>query len=89
MKKNVKVFSIEAQAANGNGRTIHAITSLDMTLADFCKSNNIPLLSIISVKETTPMTERDALNYVIHHHAAVLKNPNSIPVKTNIKLFAA
>ena len=52
MKKNVKVFEIKAHAASGNDRTIHAVVSLDVTLADVCKMRNIPMLSIISTNVT-------------------------------------
>ena len=34
MKKNVKVFEIKAIAANGNDRTVYAVVTLDVTLAD-------------------------------------------------------
>lgn len=43
MKKNMKVFEIKAIAANGNDRTVHAVVTLDVTLADACKMNNIPI----------------------------------------------
>ena len=64
MKKNVKVFVIKAHAANGNDRTVQAITPLNVTLADICKRKNIPMLSIVSTTVTAPMTEEEATCYV-------------------------
>ena len=89
MKKNVKVFEIMAIAANGNDRTLHAVVTLDVTLADVCKINTIPMLSIISTNVTAPMTVAEATRYTFQRHAALVLNPNVIPVKCTVSVCAA
>ena len=89
MKKNVKVFEIKAIAANGNDRTVLAVVTLDVTLADVCKTNNIPMLSIISTNVTAPMTVAEATRYTFQRHAAVVLDPNVIPVKCAVSVCAA
>ena len=89
MKKNVKVFEIKAIAANGNDRTVYAVVTLDVTLADVCKMNNIPMLSIISTNVTAPMTITEATRYTFQRHAALVLNPNVIPAKCTVSVCAA
>ena len=87
MKKNVKVFEIKAIAANGNDRTVHAVVSLDVTLADVCKMKNIPMLSIISTNVTAPMTVAEATRYTFQRHAALVMNPNVAIVKDVVDVY--
>ena len=89
MKKNVKVFEIKAIATNGNDRTVHAVVSLDVTLADVCKMKNIPILSIISTNVTAPLTVAEATRYTFQRHAALVLDPNVIPVKCTVSMCAA
>ena len=89
MKKNMKVFEIKAIAANGNDRTVHAVVTLDVTLADVCKMNNIPMLSIISTNVTAPMIVSEATRYSFQRHAALVLNPNVIPVKCAVSVSTA
>ena len=89
MKKYVKVFEIKAIAANGNDRTVHAVVTLDVILADVCKMNNIPMLSIISTNVTAPMTVAEATRYTFQRHAAVVLDPNVALVKCAVSMSAA
>lgn len=89
MKKNVKVFEIKAITANGNDRTVHAVVTLDVTLADVCKMNNIPMLSIISTNVTAPMTVAEATCYTFQRHAALVLVPNVALVKCTVSMSAA
>ena len=89
MKKNVKVIEIRAIAANGNDRTVYAVVTLDVTLADVCKMNNIPMLSIISTNVTAPMTVAEATRYTFQRHAAVVLDPNVALVKCTVSVCAA
>ncbi|MBR1586266.1 MAG: hypothetical protein IJ662_12040 [Clostridia bacterium] len=84
MKKNAKVFIIKAKAANGNDRTVHAVTSLDVTLNDVIKAKNIPVMSIISTKVTAPMTLQEATAFTAKDYAALVCAPNTRVVKTTI-----
>ena len=84
----VKVIEIRAHAANGNDRTVHAIVSLGTTAAEVCEERNIPLLSVISVKETAPMKMKAAWKYVCTKQAELI-TPSTCLFKTQINIYAA
>ena len=88
MKKDVKVFVIKAKAANGNDRTVQAITPLHFTLAEVCEMKRIPMLSIRSTTVTEPMTMNEATSYLINSFAANAFAPNTRLVKSNVTMMA-
>ena len=84
MKKDVKVIEIKSIAANGNDRTVYVIGSLDLTVSDVCQSEDIPVLSIISTRETMPMSQAEALEYTFCHHMTHVLDPNVAYAKVRI-----
>jgi len=89
MKKNVKVIIMKAKAPNGNDRVYRTMAPLDFTVADACKMRNIPMLTILSVTESAPMTEAEAIAYMMDDTAAQVFAPNTILVKGSIGFIAA
>ena len=85
----MKVIEIRAITANGNDRTVHAVVTLDVTLADVCKMNNIPMLSIISTNVTASMTVVEATRYTFQRHATLVLAPNVALVKCVVSMSAA
>ena len=86
-KKNAKVIEIKARAASGNDRTIYSVAYLGAKPADLLAINKIPLLSVISIKETAPMTEKEAVRYAFTKQAELMFNPNTRVVKCNITQY--
>ena len=89
MKKNMKVIIMTAKAPNGNDRTYRTLCPLDFTVADACKMRNIPMLTILTVKVTAPMTEADAAAYVMNDVLAQMLDPNIMIVKCPFGMIAA
>ena len=87
MKKDVKVITINAKMNNGHNRTVQAIAPLDMTATDIIKMKNIPALSIVSTKETAPMTVQEAARCLIRDHLANIFAPNVKPVKSTFSVI--
>lgn len=87
MKKNAKVFEIMSKTNNGKIRTVYAVTSLDVSLADCCKMKSIPLPSIFSSKVTAPMTRDDAINYAYSRTAEIHMDPRNASTKTTISAY--
>ena len=88
-RKTTKIIEIKARATSGNLRTVQAIAPLDFTLEDCCKLNNIPMLSIISVKESKPLMFEEATDYVIANQIAIAMDPSTTIVKSSIKMMVA
>ena len=89
MKKNAKVIEIRAHMNNGHVRTVQAVTSLAETPAGICKENNIPVLSVFSVKETEPMAEKEAMNYALRCQAALVSDPFTVVIRSTCTVYAA
>ena len=89
MKKNVKVIEIKAHMNNGHVRTVQAVTPLAKTPAGICKETNIPVLSVFSVKETEPMAEKEAMNYALRCHAALVSDPFTVVIRSTCTVYAA
>ena len=89
MKKDVKVIEIKSIAANGNDRTVYAIGTLDLSVADICQGENIPMLSIISTRESLPMTQAEAMEYAFYQHTALVHDANVSYAKTKIRFCIA
>jgi len=88
MKKNRKVFEIKAHAANGNLRTVYAVMSLNDTLADACKKDDIPMMSVMSVRVSAPMTEVDALCCSIMKTLVLCCDPRITYAKTTVRIVS-
>ena len=84
--EEVKVLEIVSRLNNGHTRTVHAIASLDDTMADLCRLKSIPMLSVTTAKESAPMRVQDAINYVLNCQTALVLNPNIIWIKTTISI---
>ena len=89
MKKNVKVIIMKAKAPNGNDLVYRTSSPLDFTVADACKMRNISMLTILSVTESAPMTESEAIAYMLEDTAALVFAPNTRLVKCSIRLGVA
>ena len=82
--EEVKVLEIVARLNNGHTRTVHAIASLDGTMADLCRLKSIPMLSITTAKESAPMRVQDAIEYVLNCQTALALDPNNLWIKTAV-----
>ena len=89
MKKNMKVIIMKAKAPNGNDRTYRTMAPLDWTVADACKTRNISMLSIHTVKVSAPMTEADAAAYMMNDMLGQMLDPNIRIVKKTCRVIAA
>lgn len=89
MKKNVKVIIMKAKAPNGNDRVYRTMAPLDFTVADACKMRNISLLTILSATVSAPMTEAEAIAFMLDDTAAQVFAPNTRLVKGSIGFIAA
>ena len=87
--RTTKIIEIKARAASGNLRTVQGIVPLDFTVEECCKINNIPALSIISIKESKPLLIEEATDYVIAHQLAIAIHPSIKVVKSSIKMMVA
>ena len=88
MKKNRKVFEIKAHAANDNLRTVYAVMGLNDKLSDACEKDDIPMMSVISAKESAPMTEADAMLCSIMKTLVLRCNPGITYAKTTVKVVS-
>ncbi len=88
-KQNMRVFEVKTFAANGNDRTVLAITPLDFTLSDVCEIKDISMLSVVSCKVSAPMTERNAMEYAVRCYAATVLDPYIAIVRNSISVYAA
>lgn len=87
MKKDSKVIIMKAKAPNGNDRSYRTLCPLHFSVADACKMRNIPLLSILSVTITAPMTKADALAYMEMDMLDELLNPNKMLVSASMNML--
>ena len=88
MKKNVKVIIIKAKATNGHDRAVQAIVPLEMEASDVIRMKSIPMLSIIGVSVTPPMTANEAIVYVSNAYITITTNPNLSFLKSNFTAYA-
>ncbi len=88
-KKNEKVFVIKACLNNGHARTVNVIAPIKTTLADVCRMKNIPMLSIISVKVSEPMSANEADTCFLNEMLAVFTAPNTDLISCSLSLEAA
>ena len=83
---NVKVIEIVSRLENGHARTVYAVVPLTTTALDLCNERKIPLLSVILVKETTPMSLPDAVRHSFHKQTALMMNSNVVSIQVSLSI---
>ena len=68
---------MKAKAPNGNDLVYRTTLPLDATVADACKMRNISMLTILSATESAPMTQAEAIAYVVHDFKKQINAPNT------------
>ncbi len=89
MKKDTKVIIMKAKTPNGNDHTYRTLAPLDFTVADACNMRKISLLTIRSASVTAPMTETDAVAYLMNDVYKQMLDPNVMIFSTTYGKMAA